>query len=196
MNNTCPAFWDCLWERPCRDYTWVRRVSSPKPFAGLRGQEGHAKGWDGCLLRSTVELDSSPKQTISFCSNWEQGKLTPRISCASTTLCQSQSDSLNADQGICLTKRLLVRNIVIGPYISSVDVMNTPIGCYSNQIGRINKEHETIRLTWRSLWAWSSILKAVPHQMLLCKGIFNSSGIPQRSWVLWKYSMHCPDAWI
>ena len=51
-------------------------------------------------------------------------------------------------------------------------------------------------LTWRSLYAWSRILYAVPHRMLLCNGIFKPSGCPQRIWVLWKYSIRCPDDWI
>lgn len=51
-------------------------------------------------------------------------------------------------------------------------------------------------LTWQSLFTWSSILNAVPHRILLCKGIFTASGSPQWIWVLWKYLMHCLDAWI
>ncbi len=51
-------------------------------------------------------------------------------------------------------------------------------------------------LTWRSLYAWSSILYMVPHRTLLCNGIFKPSECPQCIWVLWKYSIHCLDDWI
>jgi hypothetical protein len=54
---------------------------------------------------------------------------TTRISRASITLCQSPSANLKADQGMCFTGRLFRRKVVIGPYISSADVRNKPIGC-------------------------------------------------------------------
>jgi hypothetical protein len=38
-------------------------------------------------------------------------------------------------------------------------------------------------LTWQSLYAWWSILYAVPHQMLLCNGIFRPPS-PHRIWLL------------
>ncbi|KAF8957898.1 hypothetical protein BDZ97DRAFT_75220 [Flammula alnicola] len=52
---------------------------------------------------------------------------TPSMSRASTTLIQSRSTILNADQGMCFTRRLSRRNVVIGPYISSADVKNKAI---------------------------------------------------------------------
>ena len=47
----------------------MHRASAPKLFAALQVQEAHAKGWVGFLMRNTVELNSSPKQSISLCPN-------------------------------------------------------------------------------------------------------------------------------
>ena len=55
--------------------------------------------------------------------------LTARISRASVTWVQSRSTILNEDHGICFTRRLLRRTDVMGPYISSADATNNPIGC-------------------------------------------------------------------
>ena len=148
-----------------------------------------------CRLKLFQSRESSPKGWLVF---WWKGLLDsirillyplslvypdykqthiPSKSRASVTLSQSWSDSLNADHGMCLRRRLSWCNVVIGPYISSADDKKRAIG-------------------WRRRFAWSSILKAVPHWMLLCNGIFTASEKPQRSCALWKYSTRCPDACI
>ena len=55
-------------------------------------------------------------------------RLTPSISRASITRFQSASTILKAAQGMCFTGCLSRRNVVIGPYISSAEVTNNPIG--------------------------------------------------------------------
>ena len=125
-NNTFAAFQDRGWGHLCREYTWVGPASSPKPIVILWEQGGHAKGWVVFLLRSIVGCDLNSKWSISLCPNWEERKPTPSISHASTTHSQSLVDNMNADQGMCFSTWLLWHNVVIGPYISSADVKNTP----------------------------------------------------------------------
>jgi hypothetical protein len=43
----------------------VHLASSPKLFSALQGQEGHAKGWVGLLLRRTVGFDLNPMKSIN-----------------------------------------------------------------------------------------------------------------------------------
>ena len=74
----------------------------------------------GILMDGKKALDISTDVKIDV--------LTPRMSRASTTRVQSRSDILNADHGMCFTSRLSRRNVVIGPYIASADVTNSPIG--------------------------------------------------------------------
>src|ERR1700678_4467841 len=122
--------------------------------------------------------------------------LTPRMSQASTTRVQSRSINLNADHGICLLMRLSRRSVVNGPYISLADARNNAIGCSHLLVSTRNNENIVRILAWQSLCDCSSILYAVPHRMLQCNGIFKASSSPQCSWVLSKYSMRCPDAWM
>jgi len=134
---------------------------------------------------------------ISFDSRIETDVRTPSISRASTTLTQSRSVILNAVQGMCFTTQLSWRNVVIGLYIWSADVTNKPIGFYVNHVSILAKRiKKAPGNTWRSLLAWSSSLNAVPQQTLLCKGILSASGRPDGTWMLPKYLMRCPDAWI
>jgi len=59
------------------------------------------------------------------------GNTTQRQQCmlrASTTLSQSRSPNLNTDHGICFTRQLSWCNVVMGPYLSSANVKNNPIG--------------------------------------------------------------------
>jgi hypothetical protein len=109
----------------------VTRVSSPILTANLRGREEHAKGWVLFRKKSVAESDSSPIMCVNFILNNEQKtSLTLRMSRTSTTRSQSLSPNLNADQGTCFTTRLLRRNVVIGPNISSADDKYKPIGLY------------------------------------------------------------------
>ena len=108
----------------------VSRVSSPMLIAILQGREGHTRRWVLFQKRSIAEFDLSPI-CVNFIPNKEQGTShTLRMSRTSTTRCQSLSANLKADHGRCFTTRLSRRNVVIGPYNSSADDKNRPIGLF------------------------------------------------------------------
>ena len=80
--------------------------------------------------RNTLESYLNPN-IYSLIANLEMiliEKHTLSISCASTTLVQSLSIILNADQGMHFTSQLLCCIMVIGPYFSSAEAKNKAIG--------------------------------------------------------------------
>ena len=175
-------FWSIMFLLSC----WLKLFKSRKCTP---------QGW--LLFRGKVLLD-----LIGILLDWwviipklRTSPHTLSISHASTTLSQSQSVIVNAVHGMCFTTRLSWHNVVMGPYISSTVAKNKPIGYWTINTKIVQIENK-IKLTWQSLVACSSILNAVPHCILLCKGIFTGLERPQWICVLWKYSMCCPDAWI
>jgi hypothetical protein len=95
--------------------------------------------------RNTPESYLNPN-ILSLIGNLEMlliGKHTLSISRVSTTLVQSISAILNADQGMCLTSRLLCRKVVIGPYISSAEAKNKAIG-WKTHLNETKKEKEEL----------------------------------------------------
>ena len=105
-------------------------ASFPKQSGVLQEWEAHARGlvasWKRCIPGSNL---NPVELVISLNSHIKTNVHTMSISCASMTLTQSRSVILNAVQGMCFTRQLLWHNIVISPYIWSVDVMNNAIGC-------------------------------------------------------------------
>lgn len=119
-------------------------ASSPKQSGALQEQGAHARGLVASRRRSIPESDLNPIGTTynqpRFPHQVEMNVRTPSISRASTTLTQSRSDILNAVQGICFTRRLSRRTVVIGPYIWSADVTNKPIGFEVNHVSILAKQ--------------------------------------------------------
>ena len=149
------------------------------------------------LFRGKVLLNSMRilmnGKILDIVTDVKLNELTPRMSHASITRVQSWSDILNADHGMCFTSQLSHHKVVIGPYITSADVTNRPIGCQT-ALEYVKRTKEWF--TWWSLFAWSSILYTVPHRILLCSGIFKALGNPQHIWVLSENSIRWPKACI
>ena len=107
----------------------MNHASFPKLTATLPGQGVRAKVWVVGRPKSTPGCGWNPiQQSIGRTRNKGNRARTPSMSRASTTRFQSVSISLKAIQGMCFTRRFLWRNVVIGPYISSVDVRKTAMG--------------------------------------------------------------------
>ena len=96
------------------------QVCLPRLFEGLWWVGVHAKESVLFLMRNIAEYRYYPiKSIISHQSKREVHLWTSRIFFASKTLLQSNSDIINADQGILLTIFPCFRLVVMGPKSSS-----------------------------------------------------------------------------
>jgi len=124
----------------CTGHISGHRASSPMPIEALQEQEVRARVSAAFRKRSVAEFCLNPNSewVIGSSMKFRVILLTARMSRASTTLTQSLSTNLKADHLMCLTRHLSRRIVVMGPYISSAEVKNNPMG-YRN-ISQLKQE--------------------------------------------------------
>ena len=103
-----------------------------------------------------------------------------RISLASMTRRQSSADKENAVQGISFTRRPSWRIVVMGPNKASALFTKSVIAYY--QILIVWSMQNDRLLTFCKCMDLSSITNAVPHWILLWRGILSGLAIPAWIW--------------
>lgn len=132
MSGTCWSLQGHHWGCPCTVHILDCHALSPIPMLFAALECGESMPERGLLFGGEILLNLI---RILICKlvhvhAVKTNLLTPRILHASTTQVQSWSTIFKADHGMCFMSWLLHCKVVIGPYISSADVMNNAIGCH------------------------------------------------------------------